>query len=213
MAPDRTTWSGRRDQVWLLLAVQTGLRLSELTGLDWEDVQFGAGAHVHVIGKGRKERCTPMTKQTAAVMQEWLKEPTRGDGQIVFPNRHGGRMSSDGIQYRRQLADIALQLLDFTRHNTPPWRRLCPAHKITDRLKKVSPHVLRHTSAMDRLQSGVDVTVIALWLGHESIETTHVYLEADLDMKRNMLAKTTAHDASPGRYKPADTLLAFLKGL
>ena len=195
-APDRTTWSGRRDQAWLLLAVQTGLRLSELTGLTRADVQFGVGAHVHVIGKGRKERSTPMTKQTAAVMQAWLKETTHGDGQIVFPNRQGGRMSSDGIQYL-----LAKHVVTAT--------KLCPSLQS----KKVSPHVLRHTSAMELLQSGVDVTVIALWLGHESIETTHVYLEADLEMKRNMLAKTTAHDGTPGLYKPPDTLLAFLKAL
>ena len=129
-----------------------------------------------------------MTKQTAAVMQAWLKEPTHGDGQIVFPNRQGGRMSSDGFNtYWRSTSGITA-----TKH--------CPSMQ----RKKVSPHVLRHTSAMDLLQSGVDVTVIALWLGHESIETTHVYLEADLEMKRNMLAKTTAaHDAgTPGLYKP-----------
>ena len=195
-APDRTTWSGRRDQARLLLAVQTGLRLSELTGLTRADVQFGVGAHVHVIGKGRKERCTPMTKQTAAVMQAWLKETTHGDGQIVFPNRQGGRMSSDGIQYL-----LAKHVVTAT--------KLCPSLQS----KKVSPHVLRHTSAMELLQSGVDVTVIALWLGHELIETTHVYLEADLEMKRNMLTKTTAHDGTPGLYRPPDTLLAFLKAL
>jgi site-specific recombinase XerD len=195
-APDQTTWSGRRDHAWLLLAVQTGLRLSELTGLTLKDVQCGAGAHVHVIGKGRKERCTPLTKQTAAVLLAWLKEPDRGDGQIVFPNRQGARMSNDGIQY-------------LLAQHTKTARGHCPS--LIN--KKVSPHVLRHTAAMELLQAGVDTTVIALWLGHESVETTHVYLEADLAMKEKMLAKTTAHDGTPGVYKPPDALLAFLKSL
>ncbi len=195
-APDQITWSGRRDHAWLLLAVQTGLRLSELTGLTRQAVQCGAGAHVHVLGKGRKERCTPLTKQTAAVLQAWLKEPARGDGQIVFPNRQGGRMSNDGLQYLlAQHAKMA--------------RQDCPS--LTN--KRVSPHVLRHTAAMELLQAGVDTTVISLWLGHESVETTHVYLEADLAMKEKMLAKTTAHDGTPGVYKPPDALLAFLKAL
>ncbi len=195
-APDQTTWSGRRDHAWLLLAVQTGLRLSELTGLTRQAVQCGAGAHVHVLGKGRKERCTPLTKQTAAVLQAWLKEPARGDGQIVFPNRQGGRMSNDGLQYLlAQHAKMA--------------RQHCPSLSN----KKVSPHVLRHTAAMELLQAGVDTTVISLWLGHESVETTHVYLEADLAMKEKMLAKTTAHDGTPGVYKPPDALLAFLEAL
>jgi len=195
-APDQTTWSGRRDHAWLLLAVQTGLRLSELTGLTRQAVQCGAGAHVHVLGKGRKERCTPLTKQTTAVLQAWLKEPARGDGQIVFPNRQGGRMSNDGLQYLlAQHAKVA--------------RQHCPSLSN----KQVSPHVLRHTAAMELLQAGVDTTVISLWLGHESVETTHVYLEADLAMKEKMLAKTTAHDGTPGVYKPPDALLAFLKAL
>lgn len=195
-APDQTTWSGRRDHALLLLAVQTGLRLSELTGLTRQDVQCGAGAHVHVVGKGRKERSTPLTKQTAAVLQAWLKEPPRGDGRMVFPNRQGGRMSNDGVQYL-----LAQHVKTANKH--------CPSLKN----KKVSPHVLRHTAAMELLQAGVDTTVIALWLGHESVETTHVYLEADLAMKEKMLAKTTAHDGTPGIYKPPDALLAFLKAL
>jgi site-specific recombinase XerD len=193
-APDQTTWSGRRDHAWLLLAVQTGLRVSELTGLTRKDIQCGVGAHVHVLGKGRKERCTPLTKQTAAVLQAWLKEPGRGEGQIVFPNRQGGKMSNDGVQY-------------LLAQHTKVAREHCPSLMN----KKVSPHVLRHTAAMELLQAGVDTTVIALWLGHESVETTHVYLEADLAMKEKMLAKTTAHNGTPGVYKPPDALLAFLK--
>lgn len=195
-APDRSSWLGRRDHAWLLLAVQTGLRLSELTGLTRPDANVGVGAHVHVIGKGRKERCTPLTKQTAAVLEAWLNEPARGDGQVVFPNRQGGRLSNDGVQY-------------LLKKHVAIAREHCPSLQN----RSVSPHVLRHTAAMELLQAGVDITVIALWLGHESIETTHVYLEADLTMKEKILAKTTPHDGNPGVYKPDDALLAFLKAL
>lgn len=195
-APDQSTWSGRRDHAWLLLAVQTGLRLSELTGLTHQDVHLGTGAYVHVMGKGRKERCTPLTKQTAVVLHAWLKEPTHGDAQVVFPNRGGRRLSSDGVQYL------------LARH-VETARQACPSL----RNKRVSPHVLRHTTAMDLLQAGVDTTVIAMWLGHESVETTQVYLEADLELKRRMLAKTTPPGAAPTIYRPDDTLLAFLKNL
>ncbi len=195
-APDQSTWSGRRDHAWLLLAVQTGLRLSELTGLIRQDVHLGAGAHVRVIGKGRKERCTPLTKQTTAVLQAWMEEPARGDAQVVFPNRGGGRLSSDGVQYL------------LARHvNTA--REACPSL----RNKRVSPHVLRHTTAMDLLQAGADTTVIAMWLGHESVETTQVYLEADLELKRRMLEKTKPAGYAPTIYRPDDALLAFLKNL
>jgi len=195
-APDQGTWPGRRDHAWLLLAVQTGLRLSELTGLTRQDVHLGAGAHVRVMGKGRKERCTPLTKQTTAVLQAWMEEPARGDAQVAFPNRGGGRLSSDGVQYL------------LARHvNTA--RVACPSL----RNKRVSPHVLRHTTAMDLLQAGADTTVIAMWLGHESVETTQVYLEADLELKRRMLEKTTPAGTAPTIYRPDDALLAFLKNL
>lgn len=195
-APDQDTWPGRRDRAWLLLALQTGLRLSELTGLTRQDVHLGTGAYVHVIGKGRKERCTPLTKQTAAVLQAWLREPARADAQVVFPNRGGGRMSSDGIQYL------------LARH-VETAREACASL----RDKRVSPHVLRHTAAMELLQAGVDTAVIAMLLGHESVETTQVYLEADLELKRRMLAKTTPPGAATTIYRPDDALLAFLKNL
>jgi integrase/recombinase XerD len=195
-APDRRVWAGRRDYAWLLLAVQTGLRLSELTGLTWHDVHLGTGAHVRVIGKGRKERCTPLTKQTAVVLQAWMQEPQRGDAKVVFPNRGGGRLSSDGVQY------LLTQQVRIARST---------CHSLQD--KRVSPHRLRHTAAMNLLQAGVDTAVIAMWLGHESVETTHVYLEADLELKRRMLAKTTPHGATPSIYKPDDALLSFLKNL
>jgi len=195
-APDRNTWSGRRDHAWLLLAVQTGLRLSELTGLMRADTHLGVGAYVYVLGKGRKERSTPLTEQTATVLQAWLKEPARGEGQVLFPNRRGARLSNDGVQY-------------LLAQHVATASEACPSL----RSKRISPHVLRHTAAMELLQAGNDPTVIALWLGHESVETTHIYLEADLAMKQKILAKTTPHEGCTGVYKPDDALLAFLKAL
>ena len=195
-APNQETWSGRRDYAWLLLAVQSGLRLSELTGLTREDVHLGTGAYVRVIGKGRKERCTPLAKQTAAVLQAWLQTQPDGDSYVVFPNRSGSRLSSDGVQY-------------LLAKHTGKAREVCPS--LGD--KRVSPHVLRHTAAMNLLQAGVDTTVIAMWLGHESVETTHVYLEADLELKRRMLEKTAPQSGASAIYKPEDALLAFLKNL
>lgn len=195
-APDQDAWSGRRDHAWLLLAVQTGLRLSELTGLMRDDIFLGTGAHVRVMGKGRKERCTPLTKQTAAVLRAWLHEPARGDGRVAFPNRGGGRLSSDGIQY-------------LLAKHVESARRTCPSL----RTKRVFPHLLRHTAAMNLLQTGVDTTVIAMWLGHESVETTHVYLNADLELKRRVLAKAAPPGSTPATYKPEDALLMFLKSL
>jgi site-specific recombinase XerD len=194
--PAQTCWSGRRDHAWLLLAVQTGLRLSELTGLTRQDVGLGRGAHVHVLGKGRKERCVPLTKQTATVLQDWLQEAGRRGSDFVFPNRQGGHLSNDGLQY-------------LLAKHVAAARETCPSL----RNKSVSPHMLRHTAAMELLQAGVDTTVIALWLGHESVETTHIYLEADLAMKEKILAKTTPHEGQAAVYKPDDALLAFLKGL
>ncbi len=185
-----------RDHAWLLVAVQTGLRLSELTSLTWQTTELGSGAHVHVMGKGRKERCVPLTKQTVAVLSAWFKDIRLGDGHLLFPNRRGGRLSNDGLQYL---------LAKHTRNAQKSCVSLCK--------KRVSPHVLRHTAAMELLQAGADTTVIALWLGHESVETTHIYLEADLAMKEKMLTKTTPHDGRPGIFKPDDSLLAFLRNL
>jgi len=195
-APDQRTWSGRRDHALLLLAVQTGLRLSELTGLRREDVYFGAGAHVRVIGKGRKERCTPLSKSTRAVLAAWVRELPQAGDQPLFPNARGGRLSAHGLQYvlHKHVAAAAGQ---------------CSSLKN----KRVSPHVLRHTTAMDLLQEGVERSVIALWLGHESIETTQVYLDANLALKQEVLDRTTPPNGRPGRYRPDDRLLAFLKGL
>jgi site-specific recombinase XerD len=195
-APDQRSWSGRRDHALLLVAVQTGLRLSELTGIERPDVTLGTGAHIRVVGKGRKERCVPLTKQTVAVLQAWLREPVRGNTQTLFPNTRGGRLSADGVQY-------------LLAKHTAVARKTC----LSLQQKRVTPHVLRHTMAMELLQAGVDRAVIALWLGHESVETTQIYLEANLTMKEEILAKTTPVEGKPGRYRPDDQLLAFLKSL
>jgi site-specific recombinase XerD len=195
-APDQTTWSGRRDHAFILLAAQTGLRLSEMTGLKREDIILGAGAHVRVIGKGRKERCTPIARSTRVVLRSWLREPQRGIGHILFPNRKGDRLSVHGVQY----------LLNKHRIRAS---RACPSLKH----KRVTVHRLRHTAAMDLLQAGVDRSVIALWLGHERLETTQIYLEATLAMKEKALAKTSPPHGRRGRYRPGDRLLTFLNSL
>jgi site-specific recombinase XerD len=195
-APDQRTWSGRRDHALFLVAVQTGLRLSELIGIERQDVTLGTGAHIRVVGKGRKERCVPLTKQTVAVLQAWLREPARGNTQTLFSNARGSRLSADGVQYL------------LAKHTTVACET-CPSL----RQKQVTPHVLRHTMAMELLQAGVDRAVIALWLGHESVETTQIYLEANLAMKEEILAKTTPVEGKPGRYRPDDQLLAFLSSL
>ncbi len=195
-APDQKTWSGRRDHALMLLAVQTGLRLSELTGLQLDDLHIGVGAHVRVIGKGRKERCTPLSKNTHAVLAAWAREPPLVENQPIFPNARGGTLSSHGVHYL------------LNKHVTTATVK-CPSLKG----KRVSPHVLRHTTAMDLLQEGVDRSLIALWLGHESVETTQIYLDANLAIKQAVLDKTTPPEGTPGRYRPDDRLLAFLKGL
>jgi len=195
-APDRRTWSGRRDHAFILLAVQTGLRLSEMSGLQRQDMILGTGAHVRVIGKGRKERCTPLARSTLVVLKAWLREPQRGDGNILFPSARGERLSVHGVQY----------LLNKHRMTAS---RVCPSL----RDKRVTVHRLRHTTAMELLQGGVDRSVIALWLGHERVETTQIYLEATLAMKEKALAKTSPPHGRRGRYKPGDRLLAFLSDL
>jgi site-specific recombinase XerD len=195
-APDQRTWSGRRDYAFLLVAVQTGLRLSEMTGLKRADIAVGAGAHVRVIGKGRKERCTPFAKSTRAVLQAWLHEPQRGDGDVLFPSAKGERLSVHGVQYL------------LTKHRLTA-AKVCPSLQ----QKRVTVHRLRHTMAMDLLQAGADRAVIALWLGHESVETTQIYLDATLAMKEKALAKIAPRQGKPGRYKPGDQLLNFLNNL
>lgn len=195
-APDQRTWSGRRDHAFILVAVQTGLRLSEMTGLKREDLVLGSGAHVRVIGKGRKERCIPLAKPTRAVLKTWLREPQRGDGRVLFPSAKGERLSVHGVQYL------------LTKHRIAA-ASVCPS--LTQ--KRVTVHRLRHTMAMDLLHEGADRSVIALWLGHESVETTQIYLDADLEMKERALAKTHPPHGRPKRYRPTDRLLDFLNSL
>jgi len=195
-APDQRTWFGRRDHAFLLVAVQTGLRVSEMTQLIRENLVLGAGAHVRVIGKGRKERCIPLARSTVAVVKAWLREPQRGGGDVLFPSAKGTRLSVHGVQY----------LLNKHRMTAAT---ACPS--LTH--KRVTVHRLRHTMAMDLLQAGVDRAVIALWLGHESVETTQIYLEATLAMKEQALAKATPPNGRAVRYQPGDQLLGFLNNL
>jgi site-specific recombinase XerD len=195
-APDRTTWTGRRDQTMLALATQTGLRASELIGLTIADVYLGPGAHVNCLGKGRKQRITPLTKTTVELLRAWLAERGGAPADPLFPTNQGQPLSRDALERR------------LTKHAAAAVGR-CPQL----RGEHVTPHVLRHTAAMRLLHAGVDVTVIALWLGHEQVETTHIYLHADLAIKEQALAKTTPPDVKPGRYKAPDPLLAFLEAL
>jgi len=195
-APDRRTWIGRRDHALLALAVQTGLRLSELTSLDRSALTFGPGANVRCCGKGRKERCTPLAKPIVALLKAWLKEAAPNGTQVLFPNRSGGRLSADSVQHlvRKYVRSAAAR---------------CPSLKE----KRVSPHVLRHSAAMELLAADVDSSVIALWLGHESVNTTQIYLHAHLGLKEAALAKTTPHSLKSMRFQPADRLLQFLCAL
>jgi integrase/recombinase XerD len=196
LAPDRDTWLGRRDHALLLTAVQTGLRLAEITSIRQQDLCLGTGAHVRCEGKGRKERCTPLAKSTVAVLTAWIRDQGEDGARILFPSARGGRLSADAVQHLvAKYAAVA--------------QKTCPS--LTD--KRLSPHVLRHTTAMELLQAGVDRTLIALWLGHESVETTQIYLDANLTMKEEILSKTTPINAKAGRYQPDDDLLAFLKNL
>jgi site-specific recombinase XerD len=195
-APQRSRWIGRRDHALLVTAVQTGLRVSELTGLRCADVRLDRGAHVRCLGKGRKQRCTPLTTNTAAVLRVWLQERGGGPREPLFPTSRGRPLSRDAVALLvSKYAKVAAER--------------CPTLKS----KSVSPHVLRHSAAMTLLRAGVDATVLALWLGHESVETTQVYIHADLTIKERALARTAPLDAVPGRYRPPDALLAFLEGL
>jgi integrase/recombinase XerD len=194
--PDTTTWIGRRDHALLLVAIQTGLRVSELIGLQRQHVALGTGAHVRCHGKGRKQRCTPLRREVVRILKKWLRECPSEPETPVFPSSRGGPLSRDAVE----------QLV--ARHCQAAARR-CPSLKT----KTVTPHVLRHTAAMELLQHGIDRSVIALWLGHESVETTQMYLHADLRLKEKALSRTTPLKAKSGRYRPDDKLLAFLEGL
>ena len=195
-APDTSRWIGRRDRALLLVAIQTGLRVSELTGLRCRDVHLGHGAHVRCLGKGRKQRCTPLTGQTVAVLQTWLRERQGQPDDPLFPTSQGRSLSRDAVAWL------------LTKHAAIAQRR-CPSISA----KTITPHVLRHSAAMRLLHAGVDTSVIALWLGHEKTDTVQIYLHADLALKERALARTTPHDATPGRYRPPDTLIAYLETL
>ena len=195
-APDRSRWIGRRDHALLTIAIQTGLRVTELTNLRCQDAHLGTGPHIETCGKGRKHRATPLTKRTVAVLQLWLQERDGHPDHPLFPTSRGRTLSRDAIA------------LLVTRHATTA-SRSCPTLKN----KTISPHTLRHTAAMNLLHAGVDSTVIALWLGHESVEATQIYLHADMAIKERALARTTPPNSTPGRYRPPDTLLAFLEAL
>ena len=195
-APDRTTWNGRRDHALLLTGIHTGLRVSELTGLRLQDVHLDAGPHLRCRGKGRKERCTPLTTVTVKVLRTWLRERGGNSADPLFPTRRGTRLSRDAVeQLVAKHATVAVAA--------------CPSLSG----KHVTPHTLRHSTAMALLHAGVDVSVIALWLGHESTETTQIYLHADMSIKERALARTAFLGSPPGRYVAPDTLLAFLDTL
>jgi integrase/recombinase XerD len=195
-APDQSTWSGRRDRTLLLVAVQTGLRVSELIGLCCQDVALGSGAHVRCIGKGRKSRCVPLRKDAVAALRHWMRERNGQPSDALFPNAQGRSLSRDAVEYM------------LSKHATTATEK-CPSLGT----KRVSPHVLRHSTAMDLLQHGVDRSVIALWLGHESMDTTQDYLHANLALKEQALAKTEPFKGRIRRYRPGDPLLAFLQSL
>jgi integrase/recombinase XerD len=195
-APDRTAWLGRRDHAIILLLVETGLRVSEMRELRCEDIVLTTGSHVRCRGKGRKERCTPLTRNAVSVIRAWLAERAGRPHEPAFPSRRGGVLSRDAVERLvAKYAEIA--------------SRSCASL----RTKTVTPHVLRHTTAVTLLHAGIDRAVIALWLGHESIETTQMYLDADLSTKERALARTAPLRAVPGRYHPDDHLLAFLSAL
>lgn len=195
-APDRSTWIGRRDHVLLAVALQSGLRLSELTGLRRQDVELGTGAHLKCVGKGRRRRDTPLDKSMVKLLHAWMKERGGEPKDPLFPSRRGGRLSPDAVQ---RLVAKHVRVA----------QRASPSLKS----KRVSTHVLRHSCAMDMLRNGADVAVVALWLGQEKLESVNPYVHADLQLKERALGRRSPLKTKPGRYRPDDALLAFLEGL
>jgi site-specific recombinase XerD len=195
-APDPATWIGRRDRTLLLVAVQTGLRNTELRSLRSRDIDLGVGAHVRCSGKGRKTRCTPLRRDVVAILQAWIAERDAAPDEPVFPSTRGSFMSADALQrlVARHVAAAAATCSSLAG-------------------RSITPHTLRHTAAMDLLRRGVDLTVIALWLGHESIETTQIYRHADMRLKERALGHATPSGTTPPRFRPSDALLAFLESL
>jgi len=195
-APARSTWTGRRDHALFGLAAQTGLRVSELIGLRCADVHLGTGAHVRCLGKGRKARITPLTSGMVSLMRVWMRERSGQAGDPVFATQTGRPLSRDALEHRlSKYMEIAV----------------CTCPSLIQ--KRVTMHVLRHTAAMRLLRAGIDTSVIALWLGHEQVETTQIYLHADLELKERALARLTPVNTRPGRYRPPDKVLAFLDAL
>jgi site-specific recombinase XerD len=195
-ACDKRTWTGRRDHALIVLAVQAGLRISELAALTISDVVLGGGPHVHTIGKGRKERRSPLLPATVAVLRAWIAELRSAPGDPLFPTSTGRPLSRDAIEKR-----ISLHVAKAA--------QACPSL----RAKHVTAHTLRHSCAMNLLQAGNDIAVIALWLGHEQVSTTSIYLHADMSQKERAIARTRPPNATPGRYRAPDSLLAFLEAL
>lgn len=195
-APNLSRWEGRRDKILMLLAIQTGLRVSEITGLDCNSITLGDGANVRCEGKGRKQRQVPLNAPVEALLRAWLKERSGQPTEPLFPTRTGRRLSRDAVELR------------VTTHARTA-AQLCPSLAG----KKMHPHVFRHTCAMSLLQAGVDTSVIALWLGHAGIRSTDAYIHADLSIKEKALALVTPTAATPGRYHPTDKTLAFLESL
>ena len=195
-ACDKGTWTGRRDHALIVLAAQAGLRISELAALTISDIVLSAGAHVHTVGKGRKERRTPLLPATVAVLRAWIAERRGAPGDPLFPASTGSKLSRDAIERR-----ISVHVAKAA--------RACPSL----RSKHVTAHTLRHSCAMNLLQAGNDIAVIALWLGHEQVTSTSIYLHADMSLKERAIARTKPLSASPGRYRAPDHLLAFLEAL
>ncbi len=195
-APDIATRQGRRDRAPLLLMAQTGIRVSELTGLDRGDVDLGTGAHVRVSGKGRRQRSTPLRKDALAALREWMEERGGDDRQPLFPSNRNRRLSRDAVAWivRKRVAEAS---------------RSCPSL----RKRRVSPHCLRHSAAMALLREEVPIAIIALWLGHQSVESTMKYLHADPKIKENAMERTRPVDVPPGRYQPEERVMAFLESL
>jgi len=194
--PNPSSWLGRRDRTLLLVGIQTGLRVSELIGLNCQDIVLGTGAHVRCLGKGRKQRCTPLRPETARALEVWLRERHGLPENPAFPSVRGGRLSRDAVER------LITKYTHCAEHDCPSLKR-----------KNVSPHVMRHSSAMNLLHHGVDRSVIALWLGHESPETTRIYLHADMRLKEKALSRIEPLGGKLVRYHPDDQLLTFLERL
>jgi site-specific recombinase XerD len=195
-APDLSTWIGRRDHTLLLIAIHTGLRVTELANLRINDAHFGSGAHLRCHGKGRKDRCTPLIRPTAKTVRTWLAERAGEPDDPLFPTRHGTPLS------RHTIARLVAK-------HTNTAKLACPS--LTS--KNVTPHTLRHSTAMALLHAGIDISVIALWLGHEGTDTAQIYLHADMTIKERALARTDPGGGKFHRYTAPDTLLTFLQTL